>query len=409
MRGTTVLRRILAIPEVRVVGAELGAEGLIVDVRLRRAARLRCPSCAFTTRAVYDRRPERRWRHLDFGAWRCWLRMALRRLACPDHGVVTEAVPFAPAHSGYSTAFEDAVAWHAQHADQTTITHLLRISWRSVGRIIERWTARHRSADALSGIVRAGIDDKAWRRGHRYVSLVADHDAGGRVVWMAEGRAEETLAGFFKELGPERSAALEAVSLDMSTAYLNAITAAAPQATVCFDPFHVVKLANAALDEVRRQEWNKARAAKKGARQLKHTRWALLKRPERLSAEQKETLSLVRRHNDRLWRGYEIKELVRAVYGEGTVAEATNWLDDAIRRARRSRLDPFKKLGATLRQYKEGILAAVRLGLSNSKLEGLNSRLALVNHRASGFHSVKAFIAMALLCVGGFHPVLPHQ
>lgn len=226
---------------------------------------------------------------------------------------------------------------------------------------------------------------------------------------MAEGRTEETLAGFFKELGPERCAELEAVSLDMSSAYRNAIEAAAPRATICFDPFPVVKLANAALDEVRRDEWNKARTAGGTARQIKHTRWALLKRPERLSEEQQATLILVRRHNDRLWRGYEIKELVRAIYGEGTVAEAAKWLDDAIRRARRSRLDPFKKLGATLRQYREGILAAVRLGLSNSKLEGLNSRLALVNHRASGFHSVKAFIAMALLCVGGFNPVLPHQ
>lgn len=195
----------------------------------------------------------------------------------------------------------------------------------------------------------------------------------------------------------------------MSTAYLNAIAAAAPQATICFDPFHVVKLANEALDEVRRQEWNKARAAKEGARQIKHTRWALLKRPERLSDKQRAALTLVRRHNHRLWRGYEIKELVRAIYGEGDPEAAAQWLEDAIRRARRSRLGPFKKLGATLRQYKEGILAAVRLGLSNSKLEGLNSRLALVNHRASGFHSVKAFIAMALLCVGGFTPILPHQ
>ncbi|MGH2603151.1 MAG: transposase family protein, partial [Dehalococcoidia bacterium] len=88
MRDTTVLRRLLAIPEIRVVGVELGPEGLIVDVRLRRGIRLRCPSCAFTTRAVYDRRPERLWRHLDGGGRRCWLRMPLRRLACPEHGVL---------------------------------------------------------------------------------------------------------------------------------------------------------------------------------------------------------------------------------------------------------------------------------------------------------------------------------
>jgi len=119
-----------------VSGVELTAEGLIVDVRLRRATRLRCPRCAFTTRAVYDRRPERRWRHLDLGGRRCFLQMPLRRLRCPEHGVVTEAVPFAPAHSGSTYAFEDEVAWLAQRADKTAITLLLRISWRSVGRIL---------------------------------------------------------------------------------------------------------------------------------------------------------------------------------------------------------------------------------------------------------------------------------
>lgn len=407
MRDTTVLRRLLALPSVRVIGVELAAEGLIVDVGLRRATRLRCPRCAFTTRSVYDRRPQRLWRHLDLGGWRCLLRMSLRRLVCPAHGVVTEAVPFAGWRSGYTDAFEDEVAWLAQHADKTTITKLLRISWRSVGRIIERWIARHRSGDQLSGLCRIGVDEKSWRRGHRYVSLVADHDRP-RVVWMAEGRKEETLAGFFTELGPQRAAGLEAVSLDMSAPYLNAIGEAAPTAVVCFDPFHVVKLANEALDQVRREEWNRARRAGGPAKAIKYTRWALLKRPERLSAEQRTTLEAVRRGNARLWRAYEIKELVRAIYGE-PLAQATKWLDAAIRRSRRSRLAPFKKLGLTLRRYREGILAAVEHGLSNSRLEGLNSRLALINHRASGFHSAAAFIALAMLCVGGFTPVLPHQ
>lgn len=102
------------------------------------------------------------------------------------------------------------------------------------------------------------------------------------------------------------------------------------------------------------------------------------------------------------------KELVRAISGE-PLAQATTRLDAAIRRSRRSRLAPFKKLGLTLRRHRDGILAAVEHGLSNGRLEGLNSRLALINHRAAGFHSASAFIALAMLCVGGFKPVLPHQ
>lgn len=406
MRDTTVLRRLLAIPRIRVIGVALAAEGLIVDVRLR-AKRLRCPVCPFAARSVYDRRPARRWRHLDLGGWRCFLRMPLRRLRCPAHGVVTEAVPFAPARSGYTYALEDLVAWLAQRTDKTAITKLLRITWRSVGRILERWIGRERRGDRLDGLRQIAVDEKSWRKGHRYVSVVADHQSP-RAVWMAEGRSAETLAAFFGELGPERAGRLEAVSLDMSAPYLKAIAAAAPRAAVCFDPFHVVKLANFALDQVRRAEWNAARRGGGQARAIKYTRWALLKRPDRLSAEQRATLALVRRHNARLWRAYEIKEMVRAIYGE-PLAGAAAWLDGAIRRSLRSRLAPFKKLGLTLRQYRAGILGAVEHGLSNGRLEGLNSRLALINHRAAGFHSASAFIALAMLCVGGFTPVLPHQ
>ena len=407
MRATTVLRRVLAIPDVRVVGAEIDNDGLIVEVRLARI-RLRCPGCRFSTRAVYDRRPERRWRHLDLAGRRCFLRMPLRRLRCPDHGVVTEAVPFAAARAGYTYAFEDLVAWLAQRADKTAITKLVRISWRSVGRILERWIARHRSGDQLDGLRRIDVDEKSWRRGHRYVTVVAEPGPPARVVWMAAGRDEATLATFFAALGPVRTAQLEAVSTDMAAWYLEAIAAAAPQAATCIDPFHVVKLANGALDAVRRSEWNRARQAGLDARAVKYTRWALLKRPERLSPQQRETLALIRRHNARLWRGYEIKELVRAIYASPP-DEAAVWLDGAIRRAARSRLTPFRSLAATLRQYRAGILGAVEHGLSNSPLEALNSRLALINHRAAGFHSAAAFIALAMLCVGGFKPVLPHQ
>ncbi len=405
MRATTVLRRVLVLADVRVVGVELRPEGIVVDVRSRRG-RLRCPHCPFVTRALYDRRPERRWRHLDLAGRRCFVRMPLRRLRCLAHGVVTEAVPFAAARSGYTYAFEDEVAWLAQRVDKTSITQLRRISWRSVGRILERWIGRHRTGDVLDGLTRVNVDEKSWRRGHRYVTVVAHPGPPARVVWMREGRDEATLSAFFDELGPARTAGLEAIGTDMAAWYIEAIAARAPEAAVCIDPFHVVALANRALDEVRRSEWDRARREGLDARAVKYTRWALLKHPDRLNEEQRGTLALVRRHNARLWRGYEIKEMVRAVYERP--GDAVAWLDVAIRRAARSRLRPFQVLARTLRQYRDMILAAVKHGLSNSPLEALNSRLALINHRSAGFHSAAAFIALAMLCVGGFKPKLPH-
>lgn len=407
MRATTVLRRVLAIPAVGIVDAEFLGEALVVDVRLSRQ-RLCCPACPFTTRSVYDRRATRLWRHLDLAGRRCFLRMPRRRLRCPAHGVVTEAVSFAPPRAGYTYAFEDQVAWLAQRADKTAITQLVRISWRSVGRILERWISRHRSGDVLDGLVRINVDEKSWRRGRKFVTVVAAPGPPARVVWMREGRDEATLDAFFAELGPARTERLEAVGTDMAAWYLESIAAQAPHAVSCIDPFHVVALANRALDEVRRAEWNRARRAGLESRAVKYTRWALLKHPNRLNEAQRTTLQLVRRHNARLWRGYEIKEMVRAVYASPP-EDAASWLDGAIRRAARSRLRPFKVLAQTLRQYRDAILAAVEHGLSNSPLEALNSRLALLNHRAAGFHSAAAFIALAMLCVGGFKPALPQQ
>lgn len=404
MRDTTILRRLLALPEIRVVGAELGPAGLIVDVRLGRT-RLRCPACPFTTRRLYDRRPERRWRHLDLGGWRCFLRMPRRRLRCPRHGVRTEAVPFAAAHAGHTLAFEELVAWQAQRLDKTSITRLVRVSWRSVGRILERWMARAERPD-LSGLRRIGVDEKSWRKGHRYITLVYDHDRR-RVVWMADGLSDRVLGRFFAALTPERKDALRVVSMDMSRHYLRAVQAATPLAEVCFDPFHVVTLANFALDQVRREEWNRARRAGADPRAVKHTRWALLKHPARLSATQRGLLEAVRRGNARLWRAYELKEMVRAIYAGAGVADAGAWLDGFIRRARRSRLRHFAKIAGLFADHRAGILAAVRHGISNGRLEGLNNRLALLSHRSAGFHSAQAFMALAMLCVGGYTPALP--
>ncbi len=404
MRDTTILRRLLALPEIRVVGAELGAAGLVVDVRLRRT-RLRCPECPFSTRRVYDRRPERRWRHLDLGGWRCFLRMPPRRLRCPRHGVRTEAVPFAAPHAGHTLAFEELVAWQAQRLDKTSITRLLRIGWRSVGRILARWMSRS-ARPALGALRRIGVDEKSWRKGHRYVTVVFDHDRR-RVAFMTEGGGELALDRFFATLGQTGAAAIELVTMDMSRNYLRAVQRRAPQAEVCFDPFHVVTLANFALDQVRREEWNRARRAGTDPRAVKHTRWALLKHPARLSASQQAVLGAIRRGNARLWRAYELKEMVRAIYAGAGVADAQAWLDGFIHRARRSRLRQFAKLADLYRDHREGILAAVRHGLSNARLEGLNNRLALLNHRSAGFHSAEAFMALAMLCVGGYTPALP--
>jgi transposase len=181
--------------------------------------------------------------------------------------------------SRYTRDFEDVTAWLAQQMAKTPIAGLLRVAWDTVGRIVERVVAEHLDERRLDGLVAIGVDEISYRRGQRYLTSVVDHKAGA-IVWCAPGRNAQTLQAFFELLG-ERSRTIRAVSIDMSGGYEKAIHEHAPAAEVCFDPFHVVRLAQRAANQVRRDEWNAhERSHTKTGKWIKGTRWSLLKSPE---------------------------------------------------------------------------------------------------------------------------------
>ncbi|MGH2801360.1 MAG: ISL3 family transposase, partial [Thermoleophilaceae bacterium] len=395
MRVTTAFKHLLRLPgvHVRAVGFEPGR--VVVSVVLRRR-RLRCPLCQFSTPWRYDRRDvDSVWRHLDLGSWELEVRARLRRLSCPSHGVRTEGVPFARHGSGFTADFEALAAWLATRMDQTAVRRLLRVAWVSVGAICERVSAAELDPARLDQLFEIGVDEVSWRKHHRYLTLVSDHRRG-KVVWGAEGRESATADAFFAELGAARAAKLEAVSMDMSAGYEKSVQTAAPQAVVCFDAFHVVALGTRALDQVRRSTWNELRALDQTrAKLFKGARWALLKNPEDLSDEQATQLRRFRRRGGALWRAYTLKEALRAIFaGDLDQAEAAALLDRFCSKAQRSLLRPFAKLARTLRRHREGILAAIRLGLSNARHEALNNKVRLIIRRAYGFHSAKAALAL---------------
>lgn len=413
MRVTTAFSRLLRLPGVHVREVAFGTDTVVVTVALRRR-RLVCPVCGFSTAARYDHLPTpSRWRHLDLGTWKLVVEAKLRRLRCPAHGVRREAVPFARAASGHTADFEDLVGWLATTMDKSALARLVRVDWDTVGRILARVMGERLDPGRLHGLFAIGIDEIAWRKHHKYLTLVSDH-ASGRIVWGAEGRDIACVDGFFAEVGPEAAGRLEVVSVDMSAPF--AISARkpghAPQAVICYDPFHVVQLATKALDQVRRQSWNELRRLPDPAvaRRFKGARWALLKNPENLSDDQAATLRRLRRLGGAVWRAYVLKEALRAVFagdlGDDEVAEL---LDRFCAKAARSRLGPFVRLAKTVRRYRAGILAAVRLGITNARHEGLNRRVRQIISRSYGFHSAKAALALVMLTVGPIEHVLPHE
>jgi len=295
--------------------------------------------------------------------------------------------------------------------DKTAICRLCRVDWDTVGRMITRVMDDGLDPGRLNQLFVIGVDDVSWRKGQKYLTLVSDHQSG-KMVWGEEGRDAATLDTFFKELGTERSTGLVAVSMDMSAAYSNSVGRNAPNAIICFDPFHVVQLATKALDKVRRETWQELRLLPdpEVARRFKGARWCLLKNPKDLTDKQAVTLRKIRRRGGELWRAYALKEALRAIFaGDLDEGEVALLLDRFCSKASRSGLKPFVTLSQTIRKHRAGILQAVRLGVNNARHEGLNRRVRLIVNRAYGFHSARAALALVMLTLGPIDLKLPHE
>jgi len=227
-------------------------------------------------------------------------------------------------------------------------------------------------------------------------------------VWVAKGKRGQALEDFYAALGDERRARIEAVSMDLGTIYRDATRRRVPDAVVCFDPFHVIQMANRALDLVYKAAGTTTPTGV-GDRNWRATRYALRAGAERLNAQQHELLNNIRRQRHRLWRAWELKEGLRDLYRRVDPDYARRYLKRWITSAVRSRIPAFVNLARTIRHNFEGIVAAVELGLSNSRLEGINAKIRLIQRRGYGYHSVDALAAVIHLCLGGITVALPTQ
>jgi transposase len=412
MRVTTLFKRLLHLDGVRVVAVELegepGRERVIVDLERPARRRLRCPRCGFQTRASYDR-SRRTLRHLDILRTPCFLRLEVRRLACPRCGVVSEELPFARAGSRFTRAFEDSCVWLVRDAPKTVVSRLLRVDWATVGRMVERVVAEASASgqDWLQDLRRIGIDEVSYRKGRRYLLCVVCHDSG-RIVWARPGKSRAVLQAFFDELGEQRCAALEAVSCDLHGAWPEVIRARARQALICADPFHVVRLAGDALDALRRQDWQRLRKEDpERAVWLKGTRFVLRRRADSLSDGERTLVEQLAETNERVYRGWLLCDQLRAVYQAEDPDQAERLLAEWLRAARVSLLVPFVRVAATLSEHAEAVVNAIKLGLSNARLEAMNSTVRLISHRSRGFRRLESLLAMIRLVCGKVPVALP--
>lgn len=419
MRGATLWRALLGVEKAVVEGVEYDPDGqvLVAHVRPVRRMAARCGRCGRRAPA-YDRgQGRRRWRALDLGTVQVWLEADAPRVNCGVHGPTVRAVPWARHGAGHTRTFDEQVAWLATQCSKTAVTELMRVAWRSVGAIVARvWADVEATHDRFAGLRRIGIDEISYKRGHRYLIVVVDHDSG-RLVWAAPGRDRATLAGFFDALGAERCQTITHVSADGADWISDVVAARCPNAVRCADPFHVVRWATDALDEVRRAAWNTARGAvtqrRAGratgtAKALKHARYALWKNPENLTQPQQAKLAWIAKTDPRLHRAYLLKEGLRLVF-QLPYAQAVEALDRWTSWARRCRIPAFVDLQRKIVKHRASILAAIEHSLSNGRIESVNTKIRLITRIAFGFKSPDALIALAMLNLGGHRPTLPSR
>jgi len=420
VRSASLWKRLLGVERTVIEGIEFEQDDdlVVACVRPRKGARQRCGRCGRKA-PWYDRgEGRRRWRALDLGTVRVELEADAPRVDCPQHGPTVVQVPWARHNAGHTHAFDDTVAWLAVQCSKTAVTELMRIAWRTVGAIVARvWADTEKLHDRFANLRRLGIDEIAYKKGHRYITVVVDHDSG-RLVWAAPGRDKATLRRFFDALeasGEGRCAAITHVSADAADWIAAVVAERCPNAVRCADPFHVVKWGTEALDEERRRAWNEARGAvnqrKAGrasgdAKKLKHARYALWRNPEDLTEAQQEKLAWIAKTDPRLHRAYLLKEGLRHVFkvkGEAGKEALDRW----ISWARRCRIPAFVELQRRIVKHRAAIHAALEHGLSQGLIESTNTKIRLLTRIAFGFRSAEALIALAMLALGGQRPALP--
>jgi transposase len=364
-------------------------EALVAEVEAIAGRLPRCGCCGRPVRRTKGRLPRREWRDLMIRHAPLVIAYAPRRVVCPDCGVRVERVPWAERWSRVTRSLFRAVAELARRADLSTVADHYAINWKTVASVIRRtveWGLKQRRQRPLRVL---GLDEVSRKKGHHYLTLAYDLERG-ELAWVGQDRTSDTVAAFFDELGWRRSAQIEAVCMDMWKPYRRVVEARAPQATICFDRFHVVRHLNAAVDEARRALMRKLAGPTKAL--IKGTRFVLLKNPWTLQPAQRQSLSELVRRNHPLSRAWYLKEDFQRFWDY----LKERWAERHLRRwlawASRSRLPSFQAFARLVREHLDGILAWTRLRISNGALEGMNNKVKLVSHRSYGFRNDDRYI-----------------
>ncbi len=398
MQVSSLLEAVLPLQGWSVVDVEFREEERELRVRLEPSRRSAlCSSCGAARRRYHDHAGERRWRAQDAFGVRTVLTARLRRVDCRQCGIRVEAVPWARPGSRYAKALEREIVEMARHASLLAVSRHFRLGWKAVYGIVRRLVTEALARKRWR-LRRIGVDEVSYGRGQsKYLTIVYDHERS-EVVWVGEGRERETLDRFFAELGERRARRIEVVTLDMAQGYIASVKQHAPQAALVFDRFHIERHLTEAVNEVRKREfWRQGGRMRELVRGKK---WLLLKRRSRIHWRHRRPLDELLRLNRLLAKAYLLKEDFAQLWSYRSRGGAERFLADWTDALRWSRLEPLHRFAKMLWEHFEGVLSYATWPLSNGALEGNNSRIRGLSHRARGYRNKANLILAIFHCCG---------
>jgi transposase len=367
-----------------------GIDALIIDLKPRRNSKPECPECGKRCK-TYDTRRFRLFEYVPIWAFKVFFRYAPRRVACPVHGVLVEAMPWGYGKEQMTISYQVYLARWARRLSWKETADIFKTSWDSVFRAVQFVVDYGLANRNLDSVTEIGVDEIAVFKGHKYLTLVYQLNAGARrLLWCGPERRVKTLLRFFREFGKERSAKLKYVCSDMWAPYLKVIAKRAPNALNILDRFHIMRKFNEAIDEVRRTEAKEFKAAKQ-ENVLEKGRWLLLKRPENLSDKQTSRLGDLMKLNLSSIKAYILREDFQRFWEYQRPDFAGKFLENWVTRTLQTDLEPMKKVARMLRNHKPMILNWFKAKgrLSSGAVEGLNLKAKLTMRKAYGFKSTK--------------------
>ena len=408
MEDTELYQHILGLKtpwSVRTVKLDVATEQIDVHVKHPARTKFCCPECDQSL-ACYDHAPERQWRHLDSCQFKTILHASVPRVKCPEHGVKQAKVPWAEKSSRFTLMFE-RFAIDVLLATQTVTgaMGILRISWDQTWHILTRAVKRGQSRKVEKLMPRLGIDEKAFKKGQSYMTMLFDLE-NSTVEAISEGNNTESGIACYSQLSSDQIQAVEAVAMDMSAAYVKATKASIPLAEekIVHDIFHVMKLANEAVDKVRRGEHRER--SKAGDNRLAKTKYIWLTGQENLSEKQATKLDDVFTLQLETGKAWAYKETLRDLWAHDTAAEATTFFKDWYRRVIHTKLKPMKKVARTIKERLANVVSYCTHRITNAVAEGINSKIMSIKRRVGGYRNPENFKTAIYFYCGGLdlHP-----